>query len=405
MRTAARSKWWPVLVATPLYLVSCTFAVGGLASARTSGDVDQYERYARLVLDGRIPYADFYVDYPPGAFPAWILPALVADDDYLTAFKLEMAVVGLLAMFTMAWILDRLGTSGRRSVVALCAVAVSPLALGHPFLNRFDPWPALLVVLALAAVLAARDRLTGALLSAGFAVKAYAVVVAPMAAVWIARLRGRLALTAAVVSGVLVGIAAFGPFATLGLGGIGNTYQTQATRHLQVESLAASPFLVADELGLLEVRTALLPPGSIDLVGTGPDVAAAVTSLLQLALVLLVAFVYWRRPDRDGRLVAAFAASVAAFVAFGKVLSPQFLVWLVFLVPLVGGRRGLAATALLLCALGLTQLELEGYESLRPEGWAVWVLLARNLTLVALFGVLLHAVSDEGRRIERGSRS
>ena len=37
-------------------------------------------------------------------------------------------------------------------------------------------------------------------------------------------------------------------------------------------------------------------------------------------------------------------------------LSPQFLIWLVPLVPLVRGRRGLAASTLLAGALVLTQL-------------------------------------------------
>ena len=53
-------------------------------------------------------------------------------------------------------------------------------------------------------------------------------------------------------------------------------------------------------------------------------------------------------PARDPeRLIRYSAAAVVAFVAFDKVLSPQFIIWLIPLVPLVGGRRGLVASALL----------------------------------------------------------
>ena len=49
----------------------------------------------------------------------------------------------------------------------------------------------------------------------------------------------------------------------------------------------------------------------------------------------------WLRRAGDGRGAHSLErAAVVAFVALGKVLSPQFLIWLALLVPLVGGRRG-----------------------------------------------------------------
>jgi hypothetical protein len=98
--------------------------------------------------------------------------------------------------------------------------------------------------------------------------------------------------------------------------------------------------------------------------------------------------------------VHSSAAAVCAFVAFGKVLSPQFLIWLIPVVPLVRGRRGLWASALLLAALLLTQIWFPFRYfrlSLDFEAGLSWVLLARDLALVAL-AVLLAWPSHIRRR-------
>jgi hypothetical protein len=82
-------------------------------------------------------------------------------------------------------------------------------------------------------------------------------------------------------------------------------------------------------------------------------------------------------------------AAVLAFVAFGKVLSPQYMIWLIPLVPLVRSR---VAQLLLVGALVLTQVEFPGRywqlaTDLKPS--IAGVVLARDLVLVALFGLLL----------------
>ncbi|MBA3734407.1 MAG: hypothetical protein H0W90_04285 [Actinobacteria bacterium] len=52
-----------------------------------------------------------------------------------------------------------------------------------------------------------------------------------------------------------------------------------------------------------------------------------------LLVVLLVLWVRFARSSRDaGSLVVASAAVIAATLAFGKVFSPQYLLWLVPLV-------------------------------------------------------------------------
>ena len=66
----ARGGWRPdrtTVVAGALFLVACAVAYGGLFSHAYPGDVGTYAQYGRaLVLHGRIPYRDFYDEYPPG---------------------------------------------------------------------------------------------------------------------------------------------------------------------------------------------------------------------------------------------------------------------------------------------------------------------------------------------------
>jgi hypothetical protein len=112
------------------------------------------------------------------------------------------------------------------------------------------------------------------------------------------------------------------------------------------------------------------------------------------ALLAVVLVAIWaaaaRGPATPERLVRWTAASVTAFVTFDKVLSPQFLIWLLPLVPLVRGRRGLAASVLLGLALLLTQVwfPIRYFDLVAFDPFPSWVLLARDLVLLALLAVL-----------------
>src|SRR5207253_3222137 len=100
------------------------------------------------------------------------------------------------------------------------------------------------------------------------------------------------------------------------------------------------------------------------------------------------------------RLLTASAAVLVAFVALGKVLSPQYLIWLAPAVALVRGRRGLAAGVLLGAAMVLTQLWFPyRYWSLALSFAATpsWLVLARDLVLVALLAVIVRNSQVRGQ--------
>jgi hypothetical protein len=131
--------------------------------------------------------------------------------------------------------------------------------------------------------------------------------------------------------------------------------------------------------------------GSQNLSGAVPNVLAAAEAILQVGALIVVWALFARGAPSRTRLVLACAAALVAFVAFGKVLSPQFLIWLIPVVPLVGGRRGLLASGLLGAALILTQLwfPYRYWQLALHFGWLQsWLVLARDLVLVGLFVVL-----------------
>jgi uncharacterized membrane protein len=343
-------------------------------------DWPTYETYAdRILHHGLVPYRDFAVEYPPGALVTFLPPALFGD--YAHAFAWEMAACGVALVGVVAYLRP----------AAAFFVALAPVLSGSLILSRFDLWPALLATAALAALLSDRDALGWALLGAAVSAKLWPGVIVPPALLWSLR-RGR---TRAPLAGLAVLAVVFGAFAIVAPHGLWASLRGQASRPLQIESLGAS-FLTA--FGHPHVISS---HGSQNLAGEGA-VAAALT-VLQIAAVVVV----WLLALRDERqLPRHAAASVCAFVAFGKVLSPQFLLWLIPLVPLVRGRRGRAASALLALALLLTQVWFPAhYWPYVDEFARAWAVLARNLTLVALFAVLAAPCAVRVNRAQSGMQS
>jgi uncharacterized membrane protein len=356
-------------------------------------DTVEYYRYGNAIVHGHVPYRDFAVEYPPGALPVFTLPALAyaGFSFYNRAFQILMALCGVGALLAMTVALRSVGASVKRTGAALAFAALAPLVLGSVILYRYDLWPTALTVAGLAAILAGRERLGFASLGLGIAAKVFPAVVLPPALVYVWRTRGRrdalicLGLAAAVVALVLV------PFLALAPGGLWDSVVHQTTRPLQIESLASGLLLAAHQVGGLSI-TMESSHGSQNLAGSLPHALGTVSTVLLVVALLAIWLAAARGPANPERLLRYSAASLVAFVALSKVLSPQFLIWLIPIVPLVRGRRGLAASALLGLALLLTQLwfPIRYWDlALRFAAFPSWAVLARDLVLLALLAVLV----------------
>jgi hypothetical protein len=125
--------------------------------------------------------------------------------------------------------------------------------------------------------------------------------------------------------------------------------------------------------------------------GAAAAALGALTAVLEVVAIVAVWLLFARGRRDAAALLRASAAAVLAFVAFGKVLSPQYVVWLVPLVAVAAGGRLLALLGLV---VGLTQVWSQGrYHEVVAGGRIVWVVLARDLALVVLYVLVAAAVA------------
>jgi Glycosyltransferase family 87 len=394
-----RWTWTAAGAAAVLLALSFYALISWLEKAQLS-DVPVYVHYSGLVRGGAVPYRDFKFEYPPAALPALLLPAYMSWS-YATSFAVLMGACGAGCIAAAGSALRAVGAGAVRTWAALLAIGVSPLLLGSLFDTRFDLWPTLLAFGALAAIVRQRPIVSGLLLGLGFAAKLWPAVLLPIAVAHLWRRRGQRSGLAVAAAFVAVAAACFLPFVILAPDGLRAMFADQLDRPLQVESLGAAVLMAAQHLGMRPLST-VTTHGAQALSGRGAGFAADLSTVLEVVSVVAIwsGFALRRNASGESVLVAA-AATVSALVAFDKVLSPQYLIWLVPFVPLARGGRGFVAGALLFLALGLTQtwfpwhywrLALD-----HASPWS-WYLLGRDLGLVALAGVLSGAGGFARRR-------
>lgn len=352
-----------------------------------SNDLSIYREAGESILRGEVPYRDFSIEYPPGSVPAFVPPALFsADRDaYVNLFSFEMATLLAVTLLLTALVARRV-RGPQAWILPAGTFAAAALLLYPVAVTRYDAVVAL--TLGLAALFATLGGRFLVLAYASLGLGAAAKIVPALATLPLALVRRGAAIGFAVFLAVLAFF--FVPF--LGGRGLLESFAYQAERGLQVESLAASVLIplrsigeVAFEYGAFEVR------------GNGVGLATSLSPLLTLALLAATGLVMYGEYRRFGRLgVADFprhaAALILAFMLGSKVLSPQYMIWLLPLVPLsAGGAAGaVACVVFLVVCLLTTQVFPTHYADLLafrypgPE-----LLLARNLLLVVLWVMML----------------
>lgn len=328
--------------------VAVAIAATGIvrASGRQIIDTERYQEYAESMRSDLVPYRDFDFEYPPGALGVFVFPALVVSgtSEYFWAFGALMAVAGGVGVLLTAAALGRLERPARVKRWVLALLALSPVALGGVLLTRFDLVPAALVAGATLLFLSDRPRSASLTLGVAAAVKLYPLAVLPLLAIWTWRRTDRR--EAVVCSALAVGVVALAylPFVLLAPSSVASSVWQQVSRPLQIESLGAGVLLLLHHATGLDVVVETTY-GSQNLTGATAAGVAVALSAASIVVLCWLWFRFARGEMTHERLVRYGAATLVAVVVFGKMLSPQFLVWLLFPLALVAGRRGAAAGA------------------------------------------------------------
>ncbi|MBA2345776.1 MAG: DUF2029 domain-containing protein [Rubrobacter sp.] len=371
-----------------------------------SNDLQIYHSTGEALLRGGIPYRDFFIEYPPGSFVTFIPPALLSSDatEFASRFASEMALF-LVASLILVTLCARKGSRLYVWPVPALVFTTGALMLYPVAVTRYDAATAFtLAGAAWCAALGGRYRFIGyAALGFGAAAKLIpALATLPLALIQTNRERGVIR-DAAWGYGVFFAVVAafFLPAYLLGGDDLMRSFAYHANRGLQVESLGASVMAV---LNLVEdVR---FEYGAFDVVGPGAGILSSLSFPIT-AFLLLITALFAYREHRLGRLDGArfpryAAALILAFMLGSKVLSPQYVIWLLPLVPLAFG----GFTSLGVCAVFLgvcwttTQVYPHHYgDLLEGRSPGVELLLTRNFLLAALWAAMLFLPSQYREKV------
>ncbi len=366
---------------------------------RTSaGDPGYYWEVAGRVGSGLIPWRDFPFEYPPLSLLPVLLPYFAPNGSGIEAFLRGLFIENVVMLVAIGigvlW-LARQGWSRESVLRSSLMYVLLAIALAPTVLWRFDALSTLLSVLAVVAVARNHAVLSGMALGGAIMTKLYPLAMLP--ALVVGRVRGRgLKAAALLVAATVatVGLIA-APFAFLaGRGSI--SYVEYATgRGVQIESIPGALAMLGNVLGGPDAR---IYHGFGTWQVDSPLLAILSPTWTALTVVMIGALgiAIWHRFRVDraaagglrptSEVVHLMAALMVVLVS-SRVLSPQYLFWVVPFVALSSRPKTIVFwVAALLTAYGYP---LNFQEMLNQQADVVIAVNIRNAILLGYLAWVL----------------
>ncbi|WP_433888885.1 glycosyltransferase 87 family protein [Streptomyces sp. CA-111067] len=373
---SGRNRLIAAWVATRGALLLFAFGVLRFPGQNAVHDVSAvYQVWYPVLRSGAFPLNDVTWQYPPGAAAVLLAPGLLPFLGYAAAFFCLAFLADALVFCVLLYDAEAHG-GGRLTGVWVWVAGVA--VLGPIVYGRYD---VMVTAVGVAALLLLRRRpaTAGVLAGVGTLLKVWPLLLL------IGAPRGRSArrawLTAA---GTCVALSALfwatmpGAFSFL-------TYQRD--RGTEVESLGAMVFHVGRHLGWH--GRADTHYGSVEFLGRHVHLVSA--AALALSVLAFGWLLLWRLRARTFTVATPYDAAFTALLVFtttSRVISPQYMVWLIGIGAVCMSLRGSTQrlpVALTLAATFFTTLEFPVFfpHVVASDKWGVALLLARNGLLVA----------------------
>jgi uncharacterized membrane protein len=353
-----------------------------------------------LLVRHCLPYRDFSVEYPPLMMFFITLPRLMVPYFYLywQAYALEVLFFDLLGMFLLTSLSRELGHSPWKT---LGIYTIALFAIGPLVVTRFDFIPAILTLISIFFFVKRKSKTAWAFLAIATLTKIYPLVIAPIFFLMQFNRKQKKELLGGLAAFVITVAVIVIPCILLSPSGFWNSFSYHAQRPLQIESTYASiiELLSAFKLFSVDYTTSF---GSTNLAGHVSDILAKL-SFGVMVLSLLV--IYWSvyHHLKKGQIIGqhskihadevAFAIkysliAVLVFILTCKVFSPQYMIWLLPLIPLLTQKSKNVIWLLFVVAAIMTFFIFPQYYD-RLRGGSLIIIATLVIRNVTLFGILL----------------
>ena len=294
------------------------------------GDVDLYNFWAKGLVKGIFPIDDQMWQYPPLAGVVFAIPQWLFGNA-LTGFIIFMIIFDLLILITLLITgLNRFKlNSSSTSINGLSGAwfwILWPILMGPLVLTRFDLVPTFFALLALIVLSNRKIRpyLSGFLLGIGALVKLWPMLL------FVIYPKNTIKKASTSFASTLVLVILF--MSTWSVG-FTNFLNNQTSRGLQVESIAATPFVLAKLFGAnVEYPFRY---GSLEVQALYANQIGFLLNLFTLIVFMILFIFNYQNKLNNLNLFDKALVIVIISIALSRVFSPQFWVW-------IGGLAALA---------------------------------------------------------------